>query len=357
MSFLSNLFRGAVAKSILFIDISADSVAGAYTHYTNNELPALLYSRRFPIEIRKGEPHAQAMLRALEVLGTTLIREGAPVLLRASGHGHAETILVSIDAPWQQTTVRTEHFARKSAFIFTKAMVTTALEKTSAAPEGKYLADESIIGTILNGYETRSPYGKKVQRAEVVILTSFVEEEIAKGIAMLLKKLYHTEHVFLMAGSSLRYQTILQVFPHEHDALIFDAAGSLTSIGLVRKGLLVAVVEVPSKYTADSWVEEIGSQLSKLSTEYPLPRTIFLLARESEIVLLQKKLDAAKLAKLWLSDNPPKVVAVLTNHVAGSVRQVSAAPPDLQLLLMAIFGQHHIPEKRIATHNGSILAE
>ncbi len=357
MSLLDSLLGGTRAKSILFIDISADSVAGAYTYYKNNELPALLYSRRFPIEIRKGEPHEEAMLRALKLLGETLVREGAPALMRACGNGRAETILVSIDAPWQQTTIRTEHFGKKSTFVFTKPMVMTALEKTSIAPDGKYLADESIIGTILNGYETRDPYGKKVQRAEVIILTSFVEEKIATGIAVLLKKLYHTEHVLLIAGTSLRYQTMLKIFPHERDALIFDAAGSLTSIGLVRRGLLVAVVEVPSKFTANSWIEQISTQLTELSKQYPLPRTIFLLAREPEITLLHQKLDATKLSKLWLSDNPPKIVAVLTSHIASSIRQVTTAQPDLQMLLMTLFGQNRLPEKKIDTHSTAILAE
>ncbi len=357
MGFFTKFFQGTRTKSIVFIDISADSVAGAYAHYKEGEVPDLLYTRRFPIEIRKDEPHERAMVRALEVLGSTIIREGAPVLIRAIGRGSPDTILVSIDAPWQNSLVRTEHFERKTTFTFTESMVTTVLEKTSVVPPGKFLVDESIIGTILNGYPTRNPYGKKVHRAEIVVLTSLINGEIATGIATLLQNLYHTKHILLIAGSSLRYQTMLKIFPHERDALIFDVAESLTSIGLVRRGLLVAVIEVPGRYIADSWMEQIENTLDELSKKYPLPHTIFLLAREPEIASLRKKFDVANLGKLWLSDNSPKVIAVLASHLAGSVRQITAAPPDLQLLLMTIFGQYRAPEEKIDTHKAPILAE
>lgn len=355
MSFFTDFFHDARVTSTVFIDISADSVAGAYVHYKNTEPPALLYTRRFPIEIRKDEPHEQAMLRALGLLGSTLIREGAPVLMRAVGSGRVDTILVSIDAPWQKTDVRTESFERKTPFIFTKSMVTTALEKTSIVPQGKFLADESIIGTILNGYEIHNPYGKKIHRAEVIILASFIDEKVATGIATLLQSLYHAERVLLIAGSSLRYQAMLKVFPHERDALILDVAGSLTSIALVRKGLLVAVVEVSSVYTADSWAKHVGSELDKLAQRYPLPRTIFLFAREPVMDSLRKKLEAVNLGKFWLSDNPPKIVTVLASHIVGLIRQVTTTRPDLQLLLMALFGQQSSLEESVDTHRSSTL--
>ena len=355
MSVFTNVFHRTRTRSVILIDISADSVAGAYAHYKDGELPTLLYTRRFPIEIRKDEPHERAMLRALEILGTTLIREGSPALARAIGHGNADSILVSIDAPWQQTSIRNERFERGTPFVFTRSMITAALEKTSVAAPGKFLADETIIGTILNGYEMRDPYGKKVHRAEIIVLASFIDEQVAIAIATLLQKIYHAPRMRLIAGSSLRYQAMLKVFPHERDALIFDAAESLTSIALIRKGLMIGVVEVPDRYTHESWVENIGSQLSELAQHYPLPRTIFLLARESETASLRERLNGAHLGKFWLSNNSPKIVAVLASHIAALIRQVTAAPPDLQLLLMVLFEQDRSVEEQLDTHRASTL--
>ncbi|MBI2025495.1 hypothetical protein HYT04_01760 [Candidatus Kaiserbacteria bacterium] len=343
MGFFSNIFNPTNAESLVLIDVSAGSVAGAYAHYKDMETPSILYTRRLPIEVRSGERHELAMLRALEILGNALIKEGAPALARATGSGRADAILVSVDAPWQETRVRTEYFERKTPFVFTKRMVATALEKTSIPADGKVLADESIIGTILNGYETREPYGKKVHRAAVIILTSFIDEKISEGIAGMLSKLFHTKNIFSIAGSSLRYQAMRTAFPHERDALLLDAVGQLISIALVRRDLLVAVVEASDTSTEnyEKWVEKVVLELTELAKDHPLPRTIFLLAQEKDSPSLEQALNSAKLGGLWLSDNPPKIVPVRAGHLSGSIRQITTASPDLPLLLMALYWQHH----------------
>ncbi len=138
MSFLENFFhKEKKIESVAFIDIAADSVAGAYAQYAKSETPVILYARRLPIDIRTDEPHETALLRALQTLGDELIREGAPVLLRASGSGSADTILVSIDAPWGEITLRTEKLERESSFIFTKSIVDTVLKNTATVPPEK----------------------------------------------------------------------------------------------------------------------------------------------------------------------------------------------------------------------------
>ena len=350
MSFFSNIFNPIHAESVVFIDISANSVAGAYARYTEGEPPTLLYTRRLPIERRdSGEPHERALLRALEVLGSILIREGAPILARHTGSGSADVVLVSVGAPWQETNVRTEHFERKTPFVFTRGMVATALEKMSITAPGKLLADESIIGTILNGYETREPYGKEVYRASVIILTSFIDEEISEDIVATLRKLFHTTHILSIAGGSLRYQAMRIVFPHERDALILDATGPLISIALVRRDLLVAVTEVSNttgtEDTTASWVQKVMNEFTELAKRYPLPRTIFLLAQEQHAASLEQALHAAKLGGLWLSDNPPKIVSVLASHIVDGVRQMTTTPPDLSMLLMALYYQHRPPKE------------
>ncbi|MHB8660633.1 MAG: hypothetical protein ACYC75_01680 [Minisyncoccota bacterium] len=331
-------------ESIVLIDVGTNSVAGAYAHYKEDQAPVLLYTRRFPVEMREDESQEHAMFRALQILGTTLIREGAPILMRATGSGAASNILVSIDAPWQKTSVRIENFDQKTPFVFTKNLVAKELEKTRTTVPGMLLADESIIGTILNGYETNDPYGKKVHRASALVLTSLIDDNVAHGILAVLQNLYHTRRILPIAGSSLRYQAMRNVFPHERDALIVDATGSLTSIALIRKGLLVATAEMED-HTSRAWVDEVAAELAELAKSYPLPRTIFLLAREADASSLQQRLDTANLGKLWLSDNPPKIVSILASHIVGLVRQTTAAVPDILLLLMALYWQHRYPDE------------
>ncbi len=341
MSFFGDKKR---TESVVLIDIGTGSVAGAYVLFTEGESPTLLYTRRLPIEVRQSEPHEAAMLRALGILGNVLIQEGAPVLLRYTGSGSAETVLVSVDAPWQKTSVRTEHLEQQTPFIFTKSLVTSVLKKTRVTPAGQLLADESIIGTILNGYETHDPYGKEARRASLVILTSLIDEAAANGIHSTLRGLFHTKNILSIAGSSLRYQALRIAFPHERDALILDATEPLTSFTLVRRDFLMDVTEVQSGTNdAALWIQKVSEAFAEVATRFPLPRTMFLLAREADSEALRAALDAADLTKLWLSDNPPKIVSILASHLSGLVRQATTAAPDLSLMLITLYFQHRPP--------------
>lgn len=340
MSFFNNLFRHKNSESVVLIDIGAASVGGAYVHYTEKDSPTLLYNRRVPIEAREGEPHGRAMLRALSVLGEILIREGAPVLSHAIGKGTVDLILVSVDSPWQETSVRTEHFGADAPFVFTKNLITKAIEKNVHEIPEKLLADESVIGTILNGYETISPYGKKVHRASAIVLTSLIERKIADNILSIIQNLYHTKRILPITGSSLRYQAMRTAFPHENNALILDATGPLTSVILIRKGLFLAISEILDSLTGGTtWVDKVTRECAEIAKNYPLPRTIFLLAPESQIEELQGKLAAANLGSLWLSDNPPKTISILASHIAGSVQHAPTVSPDLLILLMTLYYQ------------------
>ena len=340
MSAYDSLFRDKKkSESVVLVDIGTDSIAGACVRYAGTELPAILYTRRLPVEAREDEPREKAVIRALRILTDTLIREGAPILVRTTGTGRIDAILASINGPWQTSSVRIEQFEQETPFIFTKSLVTKALERNTAPSSEKFLADESTVGTILNGYETHNPYGKKAHRASVIILTSLIDKLVAEGIRMALESAYHSKHILSIAGNSLRYQAMQKVFPHERNALILDAMGHSTSLALVRNGLLVSIIEIPGADTTDAWIESMGRELAELAKNYPLPRTIFLLARETEISSLRQTIDAAHLGKLWLSDNPPKIVSVLGNHMGGLVRHADAVSLDLSIILMAIYYQ------------------
>ncbi|MBI3572150.1 hypothetical protein HY091_01275 [Candidatus Kaiserbacteria bacterium] len=337
MSLFGNLFHKAPATSALLINIGANSVGGAYVQESGGP-PVLLYAKRVPIEARAGEAPETSISRALPLLVASLLNEGAPALQRATGSGAAEGILVCLDAPWQTTSMRVERIEEARPFVFTERLVNEKLASASQVPLGQVLVDESLVGTVLNGYETSEPYGKHAQQAIIVILVSSVATKIAEAIALALRQAYHTRQISLIAGASLRYQAMRAAFPLERNFLILDATGPEIAIALVRHGLLVAIREAPDGGAGDAkWSAEVRGALAALAASYPLPQVIFLLAQEGEMERLSAVLDAANLGTLWLSDNPPKVVALTAQHLAGMVSVKNDLPPDLLLSLMALY--------------------
>ena len=341
MNFFSGLFHEPKVESAVLVDITSDSVAGAYVLRTPDELPLLLYAKRLDIKKHAGEDDESAMLRALAFLSGDLVGSGAPALARVTGNGAADYILVSVDAPWQETSVRTERIDKDNEFTFTRALVKEALQKACATSEDKTICNESVVGTMLNGYATRDPYGKKVHRAEIIILSSIIRTTAVESITNAFRGAYHTNKIELTAGSALRYQALRSAFPHEHNALILDATGSLISIELIRNDLLVSVSQLPdSKIGTAKWATEVREGLASIAEHYPLPRSIFLLARDGETENLQNALETAKLGSLWLSDNPPKVITVLASHLTSHVRQTDSGTGDLPLILMALYAHY-----------------
>jgi hypothetical protein len=347
MSWLGWL-RPKESYSIVCVDIGATTLAAAYVHYSGVKPPEIVYEKKVAIEFRESESPEQSVFRSLQAFLDTVIKEGAPVLLRATGSGSVHIILVSVDAPWQKTSVRSEFVEDKKPFVFTRRLVDAVAEKTRVKTESKMLVDESIIGTLLNGYETAEPFGKEAHRAEVVILTSLIDERVAGAIVTTIRRAYHTHRIYPIAGTSLRYQAIRSLFPHERDALILDVTGTLTSIALVRSGILVSIVELDERNSSlEMWIERVKAELGNLAREYPLPRMLFLVAREPEGAELQKALAGASLSDLWLSENPPTVVPIVASILTQRVRVASADSPDLLIFLMALYWQQRERSNRI----------
>jgi hypothetical protein len=251
-------------------------------------------------------------------------------------------VVVSIDEPWQETMIRTEDFDGGKGgepFLFTRGLVSERLARSASTSPEKTIVDESVIGTILNGYETGAPYGKEAHRASIVVLSSLINRAVAGGVVSTLRGLFHTKNILPIAGSSLRYQAMRALFPHERDLLVLDTTGgSLMGIALVRKGVFIKMLHM-AHADGQEWTTAVTAGLAEIAKEYPLPRTMFLLAREGDMEARRRALEAVSPDSLWLSDAPPTIVPVLASTASPLVRQTISEPIDIVILLTAIYYQ------------------
>ena len=165
-------FSKPKGASVGLIDVDSSSVAGALVRIEAGKKPGLCYTVRVPLEVTAGADAAaltSAALRALEEVGDRLVREGAPALRAAVGEGSVDRISVSLGSPWQETQVEAKTVQKGEPFLFTKSFAVDMLGSAEAAP-GKKLT-RSVVATLLNGYLTTDPYGKRAKRAEVIVLS------------------------------------------------------------------------------------------------------------------------------------------------------------------------------------------
>jgi hypothetical protein len=269
---------------------------------------------------------------------------------------------------------------KPDAFAFSHAVLKEALQKVASVPAGRVLAEETVIATLLNGYETNDPFGKRVNRADLVVLSSTLDGQAAEIVTRTLRSTYHTHAIRLTAFAPVAYAVFRDVYPHEKEYLILDVTGEASDLTLVKRGLLSGIVstthgladmlraadraplqvsapaealvpstEVPLGPAGDpralsrieaakaDWLAGLKDALSSLAKGQALPRTLFLLAPEGSSDFLKSVLDGGPFRSLWLSDEPLTVIPVLPEHFAPYVQTRGEATGDSVLAMLALF--------------------
>lgn len=277
--------------SIVLIDIDSSSVGGALVHIESGSVPIIYYSVREFIEIKEHEEASEAMLRTLEEISSLLTTKGAPVLRQETGSGHVDQVFVSVGAPWQKTKVRIESISETKPFVFTQALLSEVVKKDKEVPEGYVKSGESVISTLLNGYEMPKPFGKKVTRAEMLILSSLLDKKVTEAVEKSLRKTYHTHALTLTAFAPVAYSVFRNIYPHERDFLVLEVSGEATDIAFIKHGLLVDVVTIShgvndlvrgasetrnTDEVEKEWLANIQAALQETAVRHALPHTLFL---------------------------------------------------------------------------------
>lgn len=321
-------------RVVVLVDIAGESIAGGYARFTSGAVPAFSYAVEMPVEVREGEAHRAAMSRTLATLSELLVRMGAPATKRAFGIGRPEAIYVSVDAPWQETNVRTERFDASKPFVFTQALVEKRIAEASAGD--KAIVDQSIVGATVNGYETRYPYGKTANTATATILSSLLDKQVVSDMSARLQNSFHTHDVFSTTGDLLRYYAVRAIFPHEQDILIIDKLSDPSSVLLTHNNAIVSVARLGGVMGHAAWSAALADVISEFAVQAPFPKTTFLIAREGEVASL-----VASVKKLYARIRPsytePRIVPITQSRVASQVRPGADEPVPTALALMAVY--------------------
>ena len=137
-----------------------------------------------------------------------------------------------------------KHLVKDKPFVFTHALLSETVQKDSTIPEGFYKSDEAVIATMLNGYDISKPLGKKVNRAELIIMASLLDKKVSTAIEKVLRKTYHTHSLKLTAFGPVAYAIFRDVFPHEKDFMVLHIQNESTDIAFIKRGLLVTVSSI-----------------------------------------------------------------------------------------------------------------
>jgi hypothetical protein len=89
------------------------------------------------------------------------------------------------------------------------------------------------------------------------------------------------------------------------------------------------------------WTEKADDLFKEFASRGALPRTIFLISEESSRAHLKKLLDDRGLRSLWLTDEPLRIIPVLSSHFTNFIGQQGVVEIDVFLQLLALYQAQH----------------
>ncbi|HEY4489119.1 MAG TPA: hypothetical protein VJA87_01415 [Candidatus Paceibacterota bacterium] len=322
-------------SSAALIDISSSSVAGALVRLEEGKAPSLCYTVRIPLEGSGKDLTAEA-LHALEEVGNRLVREGAPALRATVGEGHVGKVLVSLGKPWQETTIETKRVQKVTPFTYTRSF-TTNLLGPAVDVSGRSVT-RTVIATLLNGYLTLDPYGKEAKRAEVIVLSTSLENDIVDSAEKILRSCFHTRDIRYTSFLEHAYHALQSLYPYEKDFILMSVTKDATEAISVKRGYLLDAGSISCGSrtfgTAKECVDSLSRLLREFAARHALPRTVFVLADEAEIV--KGALSDSSLHALWLSDVPISTIPIQASHFSGMVSTQGFAEGDARLAMLAL---------------------
>jgi hypothetical protein len=368
------LFGSPRSKTVALIDIGSSSVAGAYARIQDIGAPEIIYSVRVPFPVKSGKLVSTIMLDALDELGRLLVEKGAPILRQETGSGSIESVYASVASPWQQSSVHQKVIEDPKQFVFSRAHLNLTPEDIPL-PKGCVRSGAHVIATLLNGYEVANPFGKKVRRADLLVLSSALDTEVSKAITNTLKRWYHMHEVQVTAFAPLVYEAYRIIFPHEKDFLVLQVSGESTDAAFVKKGILVDVASLPTgvatiaraaheegglhadggdvidparnmqfsmrvKDAQEKWMKDLSDMLRDFASRHALPRTVFLMSEEEPREYIKRLLTGSDLHSLWLSNEPLTVLPTLPSHLSAHVKVGTSASADTGIMMLAVAYAH-----------------
>jgi hypothetical protein len=364
------LFGAPQKKSAILIDISSSSIGGACVVYPSEGPPIVPYAVREEISFQHESRSDVHMLRTLETVLNRIHEEGIVALHRAEKIHTVDRIFISIDAPWQETRIESKIIGDGKSFVFTREMLSAVVAKRTPLPEGDKELQSQVVATLLNGYQTTEPYGKRVERAEIILLSSSMNGDTMALISRAAKRFGARQGVHLAPVQSVAHAVLRAQYPHDRDFLLMLVSDEATNVLFAKQGILMdarsvpiglsnlgkrdslrtlpingAPAEAPAQSSESlpsnegEWALGITGVLKEFATRHALPRIVFLVANDGSAGSLKRFLDTADMHALWLSDESLTIIPVISKLLSSLIKHQGQADADVMLDLNALYAR------------------
>jgi len=381
---------------VALFDVGSGSVGGAIVHTARAHPPTVLYSFRSDIPFQEeaaGSRLLSLMLRTLSQVTQTLLHEGFDAAGFGTHRPRVREIFISLSAPWVLSRTSTLRLRNEEPIPITRDVFSSLLEHGEqdedgstkhALPKGSVRIEQKLIRSVLNGYETASPYGKKAREAEFSIFGSFSVPHVTERISDGVTELMHPKHVSFHSFALVAFAALRELYPDEADFILVDVSGEQTELAVVKNHVLVETATFPFgknklfrvvgkegtmppsgaaslfKLYAENkgagrlferskklfqiaeakWREQFSKALSSVSEGLFLPGTIFLTADDDVMPLFESAIATGDFGTFTLSSAPFRTIEITSERLGTLVTWGASVVPDPFIGLISAFINH-----------------
>ena len=227
----------------------------------------------------------------------------------------------------------------------------------------------------MNGYETVNPIGKRVKRADTIVLASHIEPQLQSLIYRAVRGATGSSTLQLYSFGELAPPAISAVAGGEEEFLVLRVTKNATSFAFIKRGLLAGTrslavgtrlfIEAARERGVSSlrsitegkglidksksgrlasrleeaqrsWLLQVREGLRELAAGRALPRAVFLFAEGADAHFVSRLLNAPEIHDLWLSDEPLTVVPITSHHFDPFLHRVEGSVEDPFLDALAL---------------------
>ncbi len=359
-----SLFRKKHTKSAVVIELASSSVGAALVAFPPHKPPVVVYAVRVPIVFTNTERTTLALLRTLDTAVVAIETQGLPELRRSIRVSHPDRAYIAVAHPWQNFSVTHFTEANEKPFTVTRDLLSKALIRKEPLQEDEKELKKEVSATRLNGYLVTAPFGKHANHADITVLTSVAHTDVVSLGSKSLHRIRPLERVQLAPFEHVAYEVLRAQYPHEKTFIVLLVSEHATSIVIVREGFIADSAHIDSGLQALAssrtqhtrtlsvnappphangtsveeekvWVSRIASAFKTFAEHGALPRMLFLVADEKAVESLKRLFDSPDIHKLWLSDEPLRVIPVVSRLLSSLItHHTHESDPTLDLVAL-----------------------
>lgn len=377
----------------LVFDIGSGSVAGALVLVSQGHIPTVLYSFRSEIPFQQeanGQRLLSLMLRSLSQVVLTLCHEGFDAAGFGAHRPKIEEALVSFSAPWIASKTTFLRLQNKEPLRITEEVFSELLEHSekddgssrSGIPKKSVPVERKLIKSVLNGYETSSPYGKEALDAEFTLFRSFSPPRIVEKVTDAITAIIRPQALSFHSFAFLLFEALRTLSPSAaRGAIAADVSGEQTEILNIAHGTLAQTATFPfgrnrlirilgrnagtPPHNAESflklyvnrsgtgrlfgrvtqtlvfaekeWGNEFVKTLEAVSGGFVLPKTFFVIADEDVLPIFTRAIAGIDFSQFAISPKNAEVKPITAEFLAPLVSWNAPQANDPFIGLVASF--------------------